>query len=350
MKSQFIDTAGLRMHYLQQGSGSESGSGSGAQSGGQPVVLIHGFPETSYSWRHQLEALSTQHAVFAPDNRGFGQTDKPGARVTRSMLARDIIDFMDALGLEDAAIVGHDWGGIIAFKVAIDYPERVSHLALLDTLCTVWHPGGIHGYWFKAAPYPEEFFARYHRQFIETVIGMGTPELPGPPQSPWVGMGARASWASAEDFEHYATAFADPASHWHAISYYRDALPFHIVHDDPGARHGERYEYLDPSRVADMWTHADGMDKHPLYPNYLDYGPEDRHKQFSKPALWMMSAMGVGRDGDEANTTLPTGNPFVEQFPRYLPNLQVQPIRGGHFFPEENPADTNARLMAFLAD
>lgn len=341
MKSQFIDTAGLRMHYLQQGSGSDPTR--------PPVILIHGFPETSYSWRHQLAGLSADRAVFAPDNRGFGATDKPGARVTRAMLARDIIDFMDALGIEQAAVVGHDWGGIIAFKVAIDYPERVSQLALLDTLCTVWHPGGIHGYWFKAAPYPEEFFARHHRAFIETVIGARTPELPGPPLSPWAGLGGRSSWASADDVEHYARAFADPDSHFHAISYYRDALPFHVVHPDPDGRHGERYEYLPPPRVAEMWTHAGGMDKHPLYSHFMDYGPEDRHKRFHKPALWMMSAAAVRREGDEANPAPPSGNPFVDQFPRYLTDLQVQPIAGGHFFPEENPTDTNARLRAFLA-
>ena len=78
-----VQTADLRMHYLQRGTG-------------EPVVLIHGFPETSYSWRHQLAALSEHYAVFAPDTRGFGQTDKPGIRVTRQILAQDVINFMDA--------------------------------------------------------------------------------------------------------------------------------------------------------------------------------------------------------------------------------------------------------------
>ena len=86
-----------------------------------------------------------------------------------------------------------------------------------------------------------------------------------------------------------------------------------------------------------------------IFEHYMDYGPEDRHKQFDKPALWMMSAAAVGRSGDEANPTAPSGNPFVEQFPRYLPDLRVQPVRGGHFFPEENPDDTNTHLRAFLA-
>ena len=231
----------------------------------------------------------------------------------------------------------------------MDYPERITRLALLDTLCTVWHPFGVHGYWFKAAPYPEDFFAEYHREFIEAVIGGRAVELPGPPQSPWaMAAAARNTWASAEDVEHYAQAFADPDAHFHAISYYRDALPFHIVLPDDGGRHGERYRYLSSPEVAAMWTHPQGLDQHPDHRHYLDYGPEDRHKRFDKPTLWMMSAAGVQREGDEDNTTPPTGNPFVEQFPRYFPRLRVQPIRGGHFFPEENPADTNRVLREFL--
>lgn len=96
LSGHLVQTADLKMHYLQRGTG-------------DPVVLIHGFPETSYSWRHQLAALSEHYAVFAPDTRGFGQTDKPGTRVTRQILAQDVINFMDALGIERAAIVGHDW-------------------------------------------------------------------------------------------------------------------------------------------------------------------------------------------------------------------------------------------------
>jgi pimeloyl-ACP methyl ester carboxylesterase len=80
----------------------------------------------------------------------------------------------------------HDWGGIVGFKLAIDWPERVSRLALLDTLCTVWAPGAVHGYWFKAAGLAEDFFREYHAEFIETTFG-GSPAraVPGRPASPW---------------------------------------------------------------------------------------------------------------------------------------------------------------------
>ncbi len=342
MQSNFIQTRDLRMHFLQAGSG-------------EPVIFIHGFPETSYEWRHQFAALSDEYACFAPDLRGFGETEKPGLRVSRQILAQDLVNFMDALGIEKAAVVSHDWGGIVGFKLAIDWPERVSRLALLDTLCTVWAPGAVHGYWFKAAGLAEDFFREYHAEFIETTFG-GSPAraVPGRPASPW---GARPQaapgWASAEDIAHYRKAFADPMSHFHAVSYYRYALPFHIVHADPAGSHGERFEFLDERRVAEMWLHPEGLEKHALYQNFMDYGPEDRHKTYPGPALWMFgSYLSRSRAGEGAANTppgwRPSGNPFVDQFGRYFPDLRVRRVNAGHFFPEEAPEVTNEALEEFL--
>jgi pimeloyl-ACP methyl ester carboxylesterase len=336
MKSSYVQAGDIRMHYLQQGTG-------------DPVLLIHGFPETSFEWRKQFPVLSERYAVFAPDTRGFGKTDKPAGRYSRRLLGGDIIRFMDAVGIEKAAVVGHDWGGIIAFKVAIDWPERVTRLALLDTLCTVWAPGAVHGYWFKAKPLPERFFARYHRQFIETIFAGGSvPALPGRPASPWqYPANAMNVWASRDEVEYYAEAFKDPASHAAAISYYRYALPFHRVIPDEKAPGGERYQRLSAREVGQMWR--SGLEQHPYYKDLMDYGPEDRHKRFDKPALWMYGsytarAAGSSKAPDEA----PRGNPFFDQFPRYFPKLETMGVNAGHFFPEEAPDVTNGRLMQFL--
>jgi pimeloyl-ACP methyl ester carboxylesterase len=344
MQSNFVQTRDLRMHYLQEGTG-------------EPVIFLHGFPETSYEWRHQFAALGDHYACFAPDLRGFGQTEKPGVRVTRNLLGQDIVNFMDALGIAKAAVVAHDWGGIVAFKLAIDWPERVTRLALLDTLCTVWAPGGVHGYWFKAEPLPEEFFAKHHAGFIEAVCGRApSSPLPSRPESPW-GFGARPgggpSWATDDDIAHYQRAFADPMSHFHAISYYRYGLPFHIVHKDPSATHGERFEFLSERKVAEMWLHPDGLEKHPLYVNFMDYGPEDRHKTFPNPTLWMFGSYlarsrGTAAEGQPADR-IPSGNPFSDQFSRYFPDLRGRGIEAGHFFPEEAPKETNQVLEGFLA-
>lgn len=342
MQSSVVETPGLRMHYRQQGTG-------------EPVVFIHGFPETSYEWRHQMPALADASlACFAPDTRGYGETEKPGTRASRALLAKDIAAFMDALGLERAAIVGHDWGGIIAFKFAIDFPQRVSRLALLDTLCTVWSPAGVHGYWFKAEGLAEELFANQHAQFIESIFAGGSdPPLPGRPASPWQTAGRGGTrWATDDDVDHYRRAFADPASHASAISYYRYALPFHRVIEDASAPSGERYQSLSERDVASMWLHPEGLEQHPWYPDFMDYGPEDRFRTYDGPTLWMFGrylARGRGTDTppDEPNR-VPTGNPFVDQFSRYFPDLRVQRVDAGHFFPEEAPEVTNEALLRFL--
>ncbi|MDZ7727736.1 MAG: hypothetical protein U5Q44_05775 [Dehalococcoidia bacterium] len=102
-----------------------------------------------------------------------------------------------------------------------------------------------------------------------------------------------------------------------------------------------------------MWLHEDGLEQHPLYPNFMDYGPEDRHKRFEHPALWMYGtylsrSRGTAGEGRPVDA-IPFGNPFVDQFPRYFPDLRARRVDAGHFFPEEAPEVTNDTLLAFLA-
>src|SRR5579859_6336801 len=137
VRTRFVKTAALTVHVREAGTG-------------LPAVFLHGFPADSWMWRHQLEALSDRWWCIAPDTRGYGLTDKPRIRVTRDLLARDVIELLDALDLDRATLIGHDWGGIIASATAFRYPDRVERLAPLDTLCSVWPLKGRHGWWFKA--------------------------------------------------------------------------------------------------------------------------------------------------------------------------------------------------------
>jgi pimeloyl-ACP methyl ester carboxylesterase len=109
-----IETNGIHMHLAEQGEG-------------PLVVLCHGFPESWYSWRHQLTPLAAAgfHAV-APDMRGYGQTDRPEAidQYTLLHLVGDIIGLLDALGAEQAIIAGHDWGAPVAWHAAQWRPDR----------------------------------------------------------------------------------------------------------------------------------------------------------------------------------------------------------------------------------
>ena len=338
MEHQQIESNGIELHVVTAG-----------PPDGEPVLLIHGFPETWHEWRHAIAAFEGDYRLIVPDTRGFGASDKPPGPYDRRMLAADLVGVLDHFAIERAAVVGHDWGGIIAFKLAIDWPERTTRLALMDTLCTVWAPGAVHGYWFKAEPRPEEFFAQYHAQFIEQIFsGEADPPLPGWPESPWVGRSSVARtatyWADEETVATYKAAFADPGSHAAAITYYRDALAFSRVLPEHRFDESESYEALSSQQVAEIWE--TGLDKHPLATEFMDYGPEDRLKRYLHPALWMYADPNSRQEPG----TIPSGNPFFDQFQAYFPDLLAEPVPGaGHFFPEEAADFTNARLRTFLA-
>jgi pimeloyl-ACP methyl ester carboxylesterase len=114
IQHRIVETNGIRMHVAERGTG--------------PLVLLcHGFPESWYSWRHQLQALADAgfHAV-APDMRGYGQTDRPAEidQYTLLHLVGDMVGLVEALGAESAAIAGHDWGAPVAWHAALLRPDR----------------------------------------------------------------------------------------------------------------------------------------------------------------------------------------------------------------------------------
>lgn len=110
-----IITNGIRMHYVAQGEG-------------ELVVLLHGFPEFWYSWRHQIPLLAEQgYRVVAPDLRGYNDTEKPEDGYDVPTLLRDIVGLITGLGEERAIVVGHDWGGALAWQFAIKYPQMTTH-------------------------------------------------------------------------------------------------------------------------------------------------------------------------------------------------------------------------------
>lgn len=111
---------------------------------GYPVVFIHGFPELAYSWRHQVSALSDDgYRTISFDLRGSGGSSGPDAVEAYSLHAQvgDVVGILDRLGIEKAAVVGNDWGSIIAFAAALRHPERVSHVASLNVPYLGWPSG-----------------------------------------------------------------------------------------------------------------------------------------------------------------------------------------------------------------
>jgi pimeloyl-ACP methyl ester carboxylesterase len=118
-----VDTNGIRMHVVEAGSG-------------LPVLLCHGFPEIWYSWRHQLRALADAgFRAIAPDQRGYGETDAPAGIEAYSLhhLIGDLTGLLDALDIQQACIVGHDWGGLLVWPMAQLAAHRVAAVVGLNT-------------------------------------------------------------------------------------------------------------------------------------------------------------------------------------------------------------------------
>ena len=99
-----------------------------------PVILLHGFPESHRTWRHQIPALAADHYVIAPDQRGFARSSKPEGAENYSpdKPVGDLIALADHLGISQFTLVGHDWGGAIAWMAALQHPDRIARLIIVN--------------------------------------------------------------------------------------------------------------------------------------------------------------------------------------------------------------------------
>ncbi len=124
MDNRRIATNGIQLNVVQAG-----------PEHGPLLILLHGFPEFSNGWRHQIATFAEAgYRVWAPDQRGYNLSDKPAgiAAYNLDQLAADVIGLIDAAGSEQAYLVGHDWGGAVAWWVAAKYPERLAKLVALN--------------------------------------------------------------------------------------------------------------------------------------------------------------------------------------------------------------------------
>jgi pimeloyl-ACP methyl ester carboxylesterase len=123
-ETDYVETNGIKLHVVMAG-----------PKDGQPVFLLHGFPEFWRGWSKQIEPLAEAgYRVIVPDQRGYNLSDKPkGVKAyTLDKLADDILGLVDALGYEKANLIGHDWGAVVAWVFAIWHPERLYKLGVLN--------------------------------------------------------------------------------------------------------------------------------------------------------------------------------------------------------------------------
>ena len=115
----FFDAGGLRMHVAEAGEG-------------DPLVMLHGWPQHWYMWRNQIPELAKRYRVICPDLRGFGWSDAPPTGYEKENLAQDVLALLDAMGLRRVKLAGHDWGGWCGFLICMQQPSRIERFLALN--------------------------------------------------------------------------------------------------------------------------------------------------------------------------------------------------------------------------
>ncbi|HEX5508143.1 MAG TPA: alpha/beta hydrolase, partial [Pseudolabrys sp.] len=271
---------------------------------GPAVLLLHGFPQTHLMWRDIAPLLAQHFTVICADLHGYGQTGSPASRpdhypYTKRAMAKDMALVMDKLGFREFSVAGHDRGGRVAYRLALDHPERIRHLAVLDilTIADAWERADKNlaaGYWpwsllAQPEPLPEKLI-------------LGNPEA--------VVDSALSGWGSA------ASAFS-PEVRAAYIETLRDPVRVHAICE----------EY----RAAATLDH--------------DHDIEDRQRdrRISCPVLVLWSGRGP------LNTWYADAGGPLALWRNWASNVSGSPVNGGHFFPEEFPQRTAEELMRFFA-
>ncbi|WXG47146.1 MAG: alpha/beta hydrolase [Candidatus Atabeyarchaeum deiterrae] len=206
-KHAYINANNINIHYVADGSGGL-------------VLLLHGFPEFWYSWRHQIPALSERFRVVAPDLRGYNETDKPTGlkNYSTSVLVQDIVGLIDALGEKKATIVGHDWGGAVAWSLAMMAPQSINKLVILN--CP--HPFALteaflsmnarqlqkswYIFFFQQPEAPEKILSQNNFEFLKMML---------------IGSAVNKKAFNEEDTRRFIEAWSKPGALTASINYYR---------------------------------------------------------------------------------------------------------------------------------
>jgi haloacetate dehalogenase len=271
---------------------------------GPAVLMLHGFPQTHLMWRHVAPVLSARFTVICPDLRGYGRSGCPPSRPDHSphakrAMATDMVSVMEKLGFARFSVVGHDRGGRVAYRLALDHPERVEHLAVLDILPTAetWERADKRlatAFWpwsllAQPAPLPERLVSGAPDAIVDNALG---------------GWGSPASAFGPEVRAAYIEALRDPVRVHAICEEYRAAATLDHEHDLVDRQAGRRIA----CPVLVLWSRQGALDTW--------------YSQQGGPlALWRAWASDV-RGG---------------------------PLDAGHFFPEEIPQQTADELCRFFA-
>ncbi len=190
----YVGAGGVRLSYMEAGEG-------------PPLILLHGFPQTWYCWRHLVSGLAESHRVIAFDLKGYGESDKPAEGYDLGTLTREMRDALHAMGYGRAVWAGHDWGGVIAWAMALRYPETVERLVTINAPLHRLSP--LHSWYVLPFSIPglmEAVLSRFNDRFIRLLRSSAYVRSAFPDDA----------------LEEYARAFALPGVHSTSLAYYRN--------------------------------------------------------------------------------------------------------------------------------
>jgi pimeloyl-ACP methyl ester carboxylesterase len=194
VEHRFVEAGGLRMHVAEAGAG-------------EPLLLVHGWPQNWYQWRGVIQRLAGSRRLIAPDLRGFGWSDAPPGPVSPDVFARDLIALLDAMGLERVDLAGHDWGGFTSLLLAARHPERLRKVVALSAP----HP------WLRITPrLALESWRAWYAVALAAGLVERSPRLPQ-----WF---IRREGVHAEDVAVYAGRLREPARAAATTRLYRSYL------------------------------------------------------------------------------------------------------------------------------
>ena len=271
---------------------------------GPAILLLHGFPQTHLMWRNVAPHLVESFTVVCPDLRGYGRSTCPAssldhAAYSKRAMAQDMVAVMEHLGFTSFCVAGHDRGGRVAYRLALDHPGRVSRLAVLDIVPTetVWAQADARfalAYWpwslfAQPAPLPERIMIAVPEAIVDDALGRwGSPASVFPPD-------VRAAYVQALGSPDHARAICEE---------YRAAATVDREHDVDDLKRGRRIA----CRVLALWSERGSLNEW-----YAEAG--------GPLALWR----------------------------EWCDHVEGRAIHAGHFFPEEVPEETADALVRFFA-
>lgn len=266
---------------------------------GPPVLLLHGYPQTHILWRKIAPELAKDFTVVCPDLRGYGASSKPAPdaanqRYSKRAMAADMVAMMDSLGLGKFAVVGHDRGGRVAYRLAFDHPDRVSKIATLDIVPTLANWGRMcdmsiglttYHWYFLAQPggLPEKMIGADPDFYLEEKLRRWSKDFAA---------------FEPEALAEYKRAFRDPACIAATCADYRAGATVDVEHD------------------------------------HADFGA----RRIEAPLLTLWGGRGLTK---EAGAQL-------DIWREWACDVRGRAFDCGHFLPEEAPAETLAALRGFL--